>query len=177
MINSFKITWKTHIRIISGTYIFALVFNNIINPILDKFLLNEFIFYPTKHIILNFYIYVFLLLIPISIIHEGIHGLTYKLFGGKVKFGFKYIYAYTQEISGIPIERDNFLIVLLMPLTIISILCVCIPDKIGSIIFLLNLLGSSGDVYMALTLKKYDSNSKIIDKAYGYDVINSELHN
>lgn len=42
-------------------------------------------------------------MIPITLIHELIHGCAYATFGGKIKFGFKGIYAYAQEISEKPI--------------------------------------------------------------------------
>ena len=47
----------------------------------------------------------------ITIIHEAIHGLCAKLFGGKVIFGFKGIYAYCQEVSGKELHRTKFLLV------------------------------------------------------------------
>jgi len=110
-------------------------------------------------------------MIPISIVHEAIHGLAYEFFGGKVKYGFKGIYAYTQEVSEIPIDRIKFLIILLAPLTVMSILTLLLPVWLGGIIFLLNLLGASGDLYMSYKLIKYDSNSKIVDRIYGFDVV------
>ncbi|WP_077848217.1 DUF3267 domain-containing protein [Clostridium puniceum] len=72
-----------------------------------------------------------------SIVHEIIHGAAYKLFGGKVKFGFKGIYAYTMEISGKKITRLQFLIVLLAPLICISILSLLFPVWLGGMIFFL----------------------------------------
>jgi hypothetical protein len=95
----------------------------------------------------------------------------YKLFGGKVKFGFKGIYAYTQEISGLPIQRTKFLIVLLMPTVIISIISVLLPGWLGGIVYLLNLLGSSGDLFMSFKLCMYKSNSRINDRNYGFDIV------
>ncbi|MDP4147496.1 MAG: hypothetical protein Q8936_24010 [Bacillota bacterium] len=38
-------------------------------------------------------------------------------------------------------------------------------------VYIINLLGSSGDIYMAFIMCKYDKNSKIIDKNYGFDVM------
>jgi len=110
-------------------------------------------------------------MIPISIVHEGIHGLVYKVFGGKVKYGFKGIYAYTQEISEMPIDRVKFLIILLAPLAVMSIITLLLPLWLGGMIFFLNLLGASGDLYMSYKLIKYDYNSKIIDRKYGFDVV------
>ena len=147
----------------------------ILNPIFDGILSDLFyggiIFYPTKNLILNFNIYTMLLLIPITAVHETIHGAAYKVFGGKVKFGFKGIYAYTMETSGKKIPRLQFLIVLLSPLTVISILSLLFPGWLGRMIFFLNLIGASGDIYMALFLCRFSYDSKIIDRTYGFDVV------
>ena len=142
-----------------------------VGNIVENFILNPFILYPTKNLIINFYIYVLLFMIPISIVHEGIHGLLYKAFGGTVKYGFKGIYAYTQEISEIAIDRIKFLIILLAPLAVISIMTLFLPLWLGGMIFFLNLLGASGDLYMSYRLIRYDWNSKIVDRRYGFDVV------
>ncbi|WP_298842789.1 DUF3267 domain-containing protein [Clostridium sp.] len=168
---SFKITWKTHVMCTVIALLIVLLLGRSVGNILDNFFLKPYIFYPTKYLVINFCLYVLLLMIPISIIHESIHGLAYKIFGGKVKYGFKGIYAYTQEISEVPIERFKFLIILLAPLTVMSIATLTLPIWLGGITFLLNLLGASGDIYMAFKLIKYDSNSKIVDRIYGFDVV------
>ncbi|MDF2673324.1 MAG: hypothetical protein K0R09_1589 [Clostridiales bacterium] len=126
---------------------------------------------PGCNIIIKFYGFIIILLIPIVLIHELIHGTIYTIFGGKVRYGFKGVYAYTQEISEIPIEKKKFVLILLAPLIIISPITILAPNWFGELIFLLNLLGSSGDIYMAITLVKYPVYCKIIDRSYGYDVI------
>lgn len=168
---SFKITIKTYVEcfFLAMIIIFALhgaVYGSILN-----FCLSKVIDYPTPSMYVNFYFWILILLIPISVIHEATHGLFYIVFGGKVKFGFKFIYAYTMEVSGIVIERVKFLWVLMAPLIIISPLSLLLPKGIGGIVYFINLTGSCGDILMALTLCKYNSNSKIIDKPYGFDVI------
>lgn len=168
---SFKITWKTHVICTIIAFIIVELLGSTVDNILDNFFLKPFIFYPTKYLVINFCMYVLLLMIPISIVHESIHGLVYKAFGGKVRYGFKGIYAYTQEVSEIPIDRTKFLIILLAPLTVMSIGTLLLPMWLGGIIFLLNLLGASGDLYMSYKLIEYDSNSKIVDRKYGFDVV------
>ncbi|MBU3110254.1 DUF3267 domain-containing protein [Clostridium lacusfryxellense] len=168
---SFKITWKTHVICTIIAYLTVKIMGQTADIIIENFFLKPFIFYPTESLIINFFIYVLLLMIPISIVHESIHGLSYRVFGGTVKYGFKGIYAYTQEISELPINRTKFLIILLAPLTIISILTVLLPIWLGGIIFLLNLLGATGDLYMSYRLIRYNSNSKIVDRIYGFDVV------
>ena len=38
-------------------------------------------------------------------------------------------------------------------------------------VFFLNLIGGSGDIYMALFLCRFSYDSKIIDRSYGFDVV------
>ncbi|HEY5524593.1 MAG TPA: DUF3267 domain-containing protein [Clostridium sp.] len=168
---SFKITWKTHVICLIIAFMMVALMWDTANKIIENFLLRPFIFYPTKYVVINLYFYVILLMIPISIIHESLHGLAYKAFGGKVKYGFKGIYAYTQEVSEIPIERTKFLIILMIPLIVMSIGTLLLPNWLAGIIFLLNLLGASGDLYMSFNLIRYHWNSKIIDRRYGFDVV------
>lgn len=112
---SFKINWKTHIicSFISG--FIALVLLEIANGIIENFIMQDFIQFPTRLIIVNFYIGILMLLVLIIAVHEALHGLAYIMFGGKVTYGFKGIYAYAMEVSALPIQRTKFLVVLLMP--------------------------------------------------------------
>ncbi|WP_242990177.1 hypothetical protein [Clostridium sporogenes] len=56
-----------------------------------------------------------------------------------------------------------------------SLFSLLIPNWIGNLIFISNLIGSVGDLYMSISLIKYPYNSKIIDKPYGY-YINYNLY-
>jgi hypothetical protein len=44
-------------------------------------------------------------------------------------------------------------------------------EWIGGMSWLINILGSSGDIYMASKLLKYKKGCKIIDRSYGFDVV------
>lgn len=168
---SFKLTWKVHVLVIAiSIAVIVMFYNNIINIIIN-FILQPFMNYPFRSLILNFYIYYILLGVLVSTVHELIHGTAYKIFGGKVKYGFKFIYAYTMEVSGKAIERNEFLIVLLAPVAIITLISLFLPAGIGNMVFLINFLGSIGDIYMGLFLFKVKLSSRIIDRAYGFDVI------
>ncbi|MBK5240149.1 DUF3267 domain-containing protein [Clostridium sp.] len=168
---SFKISWKTHVICIFIALIIVKILGSNADSIIDNFFLRPFIFYPSEYLVINFFIYALLLMVPISIIHESIHGFAFKVFGGKVKYGFKGIYAYTMEISQLPIERTKFLIILLAPVTVMSIASLLLPTSLGGVIFLFNLLGASGDLYMSYRLMKCHFNSKIVDRIYGFDVV------
>ena len=109
---SFKITWKTHILCAVLGYTIASLVRPIINHILDEYMNETLVLFPTHYILINLLLQVIVVLIPLTIVHEMIHGAMYKLFGGKVKYGFKGFYAYTQEVSELPILRTKFLIIL-----------------------------------------------------------------
>lgn len=174
---SFKVNRWTNLKItLFAVFLSILVFYPI-NIILDISLKYYLVQYPTKYILLNMYIYISVFTIPVSLIHELIHGFFYKLFHGKVRFGFRYFYAYTMEISALKLGRDEFLIVLLAPITLISLISLLIlPFNffVGSMIFLINYIGSSGDIYMALSLITLKKDCKIIDRKYGYDIMSGE---
>lgn len=103
-------------------------------------------------------------MVPITLVHEIIHGIVYIIFGGKIKFGFKGIYAYTQEISGVILHRTKFIAILLAPVTIISLSTLLITSSLGLLIFLLNFLGGTGDIVMAIYLCKSKENIYIKDR-------------
>ncbi len=168
---AFKLTWKSQVICFIISYISVCFIYSAADVILSDFFMQEFIFYPTESLVINFYIYILIVMVPVTAVHELIHGAFYMVFGGKIKFGFKGIYAYTMEISGKPIQRTKFLIVLLAPLSVISILSLLLPPWLGGIVFLLNLLGASGDIYMGLFLCRFNENSCIIDRIYGFDVV------
>lgn len=111
-----------------------------------------------------------ILMIPVSLIHELIHAAAFKSFGGVVKIGVKGLYAYTQELSGSRLTRTQYAIVLLSPASIISILAILIPGWVGTAVFILNIFGSLGDLYIAFSLMKYGQ-CKIIDRPEGFEVI------
>ncbi|KEI96165.1 DUF3267 domain-containing protein [Clostridium botulinum] len=164
----FKITNKLHLKLLSIVLIFSVIFHKYLNTII-------FNFFKKSMDIFNYSITMsFILLIVtitiITIVHELIHGLTFTIFGGTVKYKFKFIYAATEEVSNKPISLTKFTIILLAPIIVISLFSLLLPNWIGSLIFASNLIGSVGDLYMAIGLIKYPYDSKIIDKPYGYYV-------
>lgn len=171
---SFKISWKVHVLTFIISFAICFVMSGFINNLFYTAYSNNTILSITKNQLLNLTIFLIISFIPVTIIHELIHGIAYKLFGGKVKYGFKGIYAYTEEISGIILKRTQFLIVLLAPLSLISIMSVFISGTVGSLVFLLNFLGSIGDLIMAFYLIKGNENSYIKDKSYGFDIVDKQ---
>lgn len=174
---SFKVTWKFHLLSILMTIgIYFLLQNCVIN-ICTVLLINNMIYSFTGNSFFDNVIFLSLILIPINIVHELLHGCVYRIFGGKLKYGFNGIYAYTLETTGISLLRIKFLLVLLAPVTVISIISLFIPGVMGGLIFILNLSGSTGDILMALYLCKFNNNCYIIDRKYGFDVVNNSCDN
>lgn len=167
----FKISWKIHMICFLLAYIFCYIKIEIIGNIFLDLVINYKFFSLTGFYFLDTIIAILILVAPITLAHEIIHGIFYVTFGGKIKFGFKGICAYTQEISGIILHRTKFVIVLLAPVIIISVITLVITSSLGSLIFLLNFLGSTGDIIMAIYLCKSNCNSYIKDREYGFDVI------
>lgn len=172
---SFKITWKVHSICFLLSSIFCFIQREIISKSFLDLVIKHRTFYFTRFYFLDIIITIFILTIPITFLHEIIHGMAYRIFGGKIKFGFKGIYAYTQEVSGIILNRTEFLLVLLAPVTVISLITLFIPNGIGTVIYLLNLLGSISDIIMAIYLCKSNANSYIKDREYGFDIIERKL--
>lgn len=168
---SFKVSWKIHLICFLLSYGFCYIQINSISNVFLELVINFKVFRLTGMYFIDMVIAIVLLMTPITLVHEIIHGIAYSLFGGKVKFGFKGIYAYTQEVSGVILHRTKFLVVLLAPVTIISLLTVLLETTIGRVIFILNVLGSTGDIIMAIYLCKGNSDSYIIDRNYGFDII------
>jgi hypothetical protein len=174
---SFKVSWKLHIVCFLLAYAFCYIEQNRISDLFVSLLSQNELIDFTGNTLMYLIIFLIVIFIPITFVHELLHGAVYKLFGGKIRFGFKGVYAYAQETSGIALHRTKFLLVLLAPVTIISLTSVFIPEGIGGIVFLLNLLGSTGDLLMAFYLCKGNENSYVVDKSYGFDIINKENKN
>lgn len=165
---SFKISWKIHALCFIMACGMCFIMNDMLNKISFNIMSRIII---TKYILLNYTIFMVVIFIPITIVHELLHGIAYTLFGGKVKFGFKFIYAYTQEVSGVVLHRNQFLIVLMTPVIVISVVTVFVGSYISLIVFVLNLVGSTGDLLMALYLCRGNENSYVVDRDYGFDMV------
>jgi hypothetical protein len=110
-------------------------------------------------------------LIAVLILHESVHGLFYWLFSGHPpKFGFQSILPYAAAPSGVYFPRNQFLIVGLSPLVLLTavglLLMVIVP--IAFVPFLLffvafNASGASGDLIMVIQLMQLSSDTMMED--------------
>jgi hypothetical protein len=168
---SFRVTIKTRIMyFFIATVILLILFNTEVS-IFHNLFSKKFILYPTKHLIINLYLYKILLMVPVCFIHELIHAFLFSLYGGKITFKFKGLMLCTVEKSGIAIDRQKYLIILLAPLVIISLISLLLPPWLGGVFFILNIVESSADIYKGINLCILDWNCKIVYKNYGYDVV------
>lgn len=116
---SFKVTWKLHILCFLIVLIACLITRDYISNLFIGLLLENKIINFTGSVFIDLMLFIVIIFIPITIVHEFLHGMAYRLFGGRIRYGFKGIYAYAQETSGIELHRTKFLIVLLSPVTVI----------------------------------------------------------
>lgn len=171
---SFKLTKKVHLWCLLLSITITIILYPIFIDSLEALILSDYILSPTKNIMINYYIIIFLIIAFVTVVHEGIHAAVYMLFGGKVKFGVKKLCVYTQEISGIAINKMKFLIVLLSPAIILSVISFLMPNSIGMSIFVLNLVGCSGDFYMSFYIMRLPKKCNIVDRSYGFDIVKNE---
>lgn len=106
----------------------------------------------------------------VMLLHELVHGFFFKYYSkGKVKYGFKGIYAY----AGCPdyyFRKNEFIIIGLAPFVILNFLMVLMLLFIkGSffyvlyIIFTVHFVGCIGDLYVVIKLIKYKPETLIRD--------------
>ena len=167
--HQFKINYKIQFRCFILALVFTVMLNRMVTESQNTFIEKVLDYGIENNEVILYTLFNMLLLLPIIIIHELIHAIFYKIFGGKVIFGIMGLNVYTREISGISISRNKFLIVLLAPVTIISLICMIIHTWICPYIYILSVLGASSDIYMAFSLIKLNSDAKIYDREYGYE--------
>lgn len=169
---SFRLNFKVYSKITLLQFIILILLFQTISNYLDIFILFYFNILPGKFVYIVSLATLLLIYAPICLIHELLHTFAHKMLGGKPRIALKWIiYAYTMETSGRKLSRTELLIVLLVPMTVISLICMILSGDIFRMAFYLNLLGSCGDLYMSLWLCKVRWNTKILDKPYGFDVL------
>lgn len=168
----YRLSYKLHLKVILTSIVFCIVCYDFLKSVSFNFYINSTESVPIKFSIVYMNIFIILIFSILALIHELIHGIAYKCFGCKVTYKLKWIYAATYEISEKPLSLTQFTIVLLAPATTIALFSLLfLPTWLNSFLFVINLLSSLGDIFMAFELIKYPCNSKIVDRNYGYDVI------
>lgn len=111
------------------------------------------------------------------ILHEYSHGIGYRLFGGKVTYGIKWLSPYCREVSGKYYSQGKFIFTLILPLilgTIVGIwIIILFPQFLYYVIIciLFNISGSTGDLAMlGFVLLKLKKGEYIKDEPYGFSI-------
>lgn len=108
----------------------------------------------------------------VIVIHEAIHGLFFWLLTGKFShFGFKGLLVYTATPRGVYLRRNQYLIVGLSPLVILSfigvLLLLFLPvNALATLICFIsfNISGSVGDIAVSVWILQKPANALIEDK-------------
>lgn len=118
--------------------------------------------------------------LPIATIavHEGVHGLAFKWFGGNPSYGVgvKYLLPYAYATApGQKISRNAFLIILLAPLAVIdsvaAILMVIFPQLSWLVwVIALNTSGAIGDLWLAAIACRYPASVSVEDLQEGFAI-------
>ncbi len=94
--------------------------------------------------------------------HEALHGMALKLCGYRPKFGFAMGYLYASIQPGDFLTRRAYLVMILTPITVISLLGVVmlpfLPVALGQIVVmavLLNAAASVGDLVVASRVRRW----------------------
>jgi hypothetical protein len=117
-------------------------------------------------------LFIIALFIVIIIVHEGIHGLFFKIFNPKrkVKFGFKAGMAYASS-PGTIFSRKQFLVIIIMPLFILTILMVVLmflyPNPAYKYYIALHTGACAGDIYYAYLILKHKHLDYAMDTEVG----------
>lgn len=131
------------------------------------YLIEGFIIHPSgsaligsEHFgIVGAVLFIIALFIVIIIVHEGIHGIFFKIFNphGQVKFGFKAGMAYATS-PGTVYSRRQFLVIILMPLVILTLIMVILmfmfPNPAYKYYIALHTAACAGDIYYAYLILK-----------------------
>ncbi|MGE5472688.1 MAG: DUF3267 domain-containing protein [Ignavibacteriales bacterium] len=112
-----------------------------------------------------------------AVLHEYSHGIGYRLSGGKVKYGIKWLCPYCMEKSGLYYPTNNFILTLILPLitgTIAAVLAfIAFPQYLYYIVIcvLTNISGAAGDIMMLFfIILKRNRGQYIKDEPYGFSM-------
>ena len=116
------------------------------------------------------------------ILHEGIHGLVFLIFGGKPRFGVKLIgrffpVAFYASATGHILSRNHYLLVGLAPFLVLTpiflLTGILIRDGGGALIALTamatNVAGSTGDLMVAWKVRQLGGGTLFEDTADGFN--------
>ena len=121
---------------------------------------------------------VFTALIAVVVVaHELCHGLVIRVFGGEPRYGFGVTYfvvPYAFATSDTCLTRNQFIIVALAPLVVLTLLGVPVMILFElpwlAIPLALNAAGAVGDVWMTLIVLSYPAGVAVLDDETGVEI-------
>jgi len=116
-------------------------------------------------------------LLLIIIPHELCHGLAIRHFGGEPRFGLGvayFVFPYAFATTETRFSRNQFIVIALAPLVILSVLGVPVMLIFEwpwlALPLALNAGGAVGDLWMVLTLLSYPSTVTVVDTTTGLEI-------
>ncbi|MFC1857042.1 DUF3267 domain-containing protein [Thermodesulfobacteriota bacterium] len=112
-------------------------------------------------------------IIVVIFAHEGIHGAVAAVFGYKPVFGIKPPFVYVTFTEKIP--RGKFIVMALAPLVILDIIFAILYISgtlklFADLCFIINTLGASGDVWVAIKLIPHPKGLLVQDTKTGVEI-------
>ncbi|AUG58375.1 DUF3267 domain-containing protein [Acetivibrio saccincola] len=123
---------------------------------------------------INFLLLIFCLFVIIIILHEFIHGIAYKFFGAKLKFGFKHLNIYTADTSGNVYGTKEMFVIMFSPLLFLSVLFIILSYFFKKTYFyfafctIFNMACSIGDIILFIYMLSKGGDCKIKDTNHGF---------
>jgi hypothetical protein len=120
----------------------------------------------------------------VVLLHEGVHGLCFWAFSRRTpRFGLTWFGAYAALAEGVAISRGRYVIVLLAPLVILTLvsglLLVVVPIWLvpGLVCFaVLNAAGAVGDLYLTAWLLRAPRHALVADVSLATVVFCRDMH-
>jgi hypothetical protein len=113
--------------------------------------------------------------------HEWLHGLAIRYYGGEARYGVgiaHFILPYAYATTDHEFSRNQFVVVLLTPLVVLTLLGVplMIAFEWGWLIvpLTLNAAGAIADIWMTLMVVSYPAHIRIVDHEVGVRIIGRE---
>ena len=116
-------------------------------------------------------------LLLVIVPHELCHGLGIRFFGGEPRFGLGvayFVFPYAFATTETRFSRNQFIVIALAPLVILSVLGVPVMLVFEwpwlALPLALNAGGAVGDLWMVLTLLSYPSTVTVVDTTTGLEI-------
>lgn len=127
------------------------------------------------------FLFIFGAALFIIIPHELCHGLAIRAFGGTPRYGFGVaylIFPYAFATTDTRFSRNQFLVVALAPLVVLTLIGVPIMVVFEwpwlALLLALNAGGAVGDLWMSLVLLSYPATVSVIDSKTGLKIYGAE---